>query len=84
MSLLSYTGLTQTIAEKNDFLLIPFLFEDVPMELTQNCAVGAIPCGKLKLHELPLREESAASHRIGIRGNTLRSAFVYMNFPERV
>ncbi|MHC5723912.1 MAG: hypothetical protein ACYTXY_07060, partial [Nostoc sp.] len=29
--------------------VIPFLFEDAPMGLTQNCAVGAI-------HELPLRE----------------------------
>ncbi|MBN3895649.1 MAG: hypothetical protein HWQ41_10370 [Nostoc sp. NOS(2021)] len=30
-------------------LHIPFLFEDAPIELTQNRAVGAI-------HELPLRE----------------------------
>ncbi|MHC5822826.1 MAG: hypothetical protein ACYT04_45080 [Nostoc sp.] len=35
---------------------IPFLFEDAPIEPIQNRAVGAIPCGKLKLHELPLRE----------------------------
>ncbi|WP_442935741.1 hypothetical protein [Nostoc sp.] len=31
--------------------LIPFLFEDAAIELTQNRAVGAIPCGQLKLDE---------------------------------